>query len=150
MDILVVNGEPVAYGNSYGPVDFRRFFNEVQESAPGTFVEGGDADVPPRTEKIREQIQQLIQRSYEEKNERGKKIILRLSEKSFGFVAEDCCSEHDPYNRPSVRVLKQDGWGGMYHSRKQVRGCQCGECNDTNIWNAYRFIREKTGVTINV
>jgi hypothetical protein len=137
MHTIVVNGEPFVFGDAWGPHAFRRLAHQVT----------GEADHEAGKNPTNEQIQQLIQQSYDEKNKRGKKVVLRLSEKSFGFVAEDCCSVTDEVTVP---VLKKDKWGGTYHSRKKIRGCQCGECNDTNIWNAYKFLREKARVSFNV
>ena len=145
MDTIVVNGEPVVFGDTWGPADFCHLLNQVTEEedhAPGT-----------RSMAVHERVQKLHEQSYAEKNERSRNFRMRLSEKSFGFVAEDCCAE-PPRKRflegETVPVLRDNKRGGTYRGRKKIRGCQCSGCNDTNIWSSSYFLQENCSVKFNI
>jgi hypothetical protein len=147
MHTIVVNGEPVVFGDHYGPQEFRRLLHETTES-----------DYAPDEESVSERICLLHQQSRAEIRAATKKfnddgLLMRLSENSFGFVAMECCLEH-PMKRfdseSTVSVLKSDKQGGTYRSHKKVHGCQCNRCNNANIWNSCSFLREHGSVQFKI
>jgi hypothetical protein len=147
MHTLVVNGEPIVYGDSWGPGDFRRFMHEVT----------GECDHNPDPDSVPGRIRTLINQSYEETNRRDRESIsLRISEKTFGFVATECCAgkpqdERYPYDEHySVLVMKKDRWGHKHLGYKHIHGCCCADCSDARVWSGRIFLREQTGVRFNV
>lgn len=142
MQTLVVNGEPVLYGDSYGPYEFRRFLHQAT----------GEQDHAPREEEsVQARIQCLIQQSYEEKRKRTPEFALWLSDSRFAFVAEDCCADGARrWELPTVTVHKKDRWGNAYFTQKQIGGCRCERCSDVNVHSARHYASEKLGVRFNV
>lgn len=141
MATLVVNGEPIYYGgDSYGPNSFRVLVHQV---------EGDDGD---RENPTQERVHEFIKQSYTETNERAKRLDIRMTEKTFKFVAPDCVHDH-PVRRcdqATVEVLKKDRWGNVYRSEKAITGCKCGDCDDVNLFNTVHFLRERVSVKFNV
>lgn len=140
MATLVVNGEPIYYGgDSYGPNSFRVLVHQV---------EGREEEDNPTQERVHE----FIKQSYAEKNERDKRLDIRMTEKSFKFVAPDCVHAYPMrrWDRPTVGVMKKDRWGNVVLRDKPIGGCHCGDCDDVNLYNTIHFLRENLGVKFNV
>jgi len=140
MQALVVNGEPVVFGDPWGPNEFRRLANQAT------------GDEEEESKATHDRIQAIWAQSHNEKLSRSDRLAMKISESSFRFVADECCHEFPlrHWDRPTITVLKKDRWGNVHFGQKAIGGCRCRGCDDLTLHSTWTFLREKTGVRFNI
>ena len=141
MNTLVVNGEPLVYGESWAPSAFRRLLHDVTN----------DEQENPMSERI----QELLKQARQEEREFVERPTMNVTANRFQFVAQECCANNaweEKHDREyTVPVVRKSKWGHTYTGERRLPGCRCQKCSDdSTLFNAYKFIQEVTGVKFEI
>jgi hypothetical protein len=139
MTPIVVDEEPIVFGESWAPCEFRHFISNVTER-------DDEREVHPTQDRIYKLLEKT--RKNQDYTEFPK---LSISAKTFTFVPTECCSE-EKYDEEYMVITMNKRQGHNVTSWKNIGGCKCSRCRVAGdpAFVTHKFLREVTGVKFEI